>query len=210
MRRMSPAFRVVPAAVATALVLAACQSAPLTQPSWPAPTDPMALAEEAGLTPEPEEHLVTHTHAHLDVFVDGERVVVPSGIGIDLEASGVSHELSDDGTADEYFVHDSCDAPCLSPLHTHDPTGLVHTESKVADQEPYTLGQFFTEWDVRLDGDCVGEFCRTDTPIAVYLDGDSYEGNPAEIELTSHLEIAIVIGREPSEIPDSYPFLDPA
>jgi hypothetical protein len=63
----------------------------------------MTLAQDAGLTPEPEEHLVTHTHAHLDVFVDGERVVVPSGIGIDLEADGVTHEVSDDGTANEYL-----------------------------------------------------------------------------------------------------------
>ena len=210
MRHRSPAFRALPAAAATALVLAACQSAPLTQPSWPAPADPMALAQAAGLTPEPEEHLVTHTHAHLDVFVDGEQVVIPGGIGIDLEADGVTHEVSEDGTANEYHVPGTCDAPCLSPLHTHNPTGLIHTESQDPDQEPYTLGQFFTEWGVRLDGDCVGEFCKTDAPIAVYLDGDEYEGNPAEIELTSHLEIAVVIGTPPSTIPDSYTFIDPA
>jgi hypothetical protein len=170
----------------------------------------MALAEEAGLTPEPEEHLATHTHAHLDVFVDGERVVVPSGIGIDLEAEGVTHELSDDGTAHEYFVPGTCDAPRLSPLHTHNPTGLIHTESRDPDQAPYTLGQFFTEWGVHLDGDCVGEFCKADTSIDIYLDGDRHAGNPAEIELSSHLEIAIVIGTPPDTIPDSYPFLDPA
>lgn len=204
------AVRALPAAAAIMLLLAACQSAPLTQPSWPPPADPMALAEEAGLTPEPEEHLVTHTHAHLDVFVDGKPVLVPGGIGIDLEAEGVTHEVSDDGTAHEYYVPGTCDAACLSPLHTHDPTGLIHTESQDPDQEPYTLGQFFTEWGLRLDGDCLGEFCKADTPIAVYLDGDKYEGNPAEIELASHLEIAIVIGTAPSTIPDSYSFFDPA
>ena len=209
MRPTSPALRALPAAVVGMLVLAACQSAPLAQPSWMAPADPMGLADDAGLTPEPEEHLVTHTHAHLDVFVDGEQVVVPGGIGIDLEANGVSHEVSDDGTAHEYFVRGSCDAPCLSPLHTHDPLGVLHTESKDPNQEPYTLGQFFTEWGVRLDGDCVGEFCKADTPIAVYLDGDKYEGDPADIQLTSKLEIAIVIGTAPDAIPDSYPFLDP-
>jgi hypothetical protein len=210
MPRRSLPFRALLVAIVGILVLAACQSAPLTQPSWPAPADPMALAEEAGLTPEPKEHLATHTHAHLDVFVDGERVVVPSGIGIDLEANGVTEELSHDGTTHEYFVPGTCDAPCLSPLHTHNPTGTIHTESKDPDQEPYTLGQFFTEWNVRLDGDCVGEFCKADTPIAIYLDGAKYEGNPAEIELTSHLEIAIVIGTAPSTIPDSYPFIEPA
>ena len=210
MHPMRSAVHALPAAAASILVLAACQSASLTQPSWPAPADAMALAEEAGLTPEPEEHLVTHTHAHLDLFVDSEQVVIPGGIGIDLEAEGVTHEVSHDGTATEHYVPGTCDAPCLSPLHTHDPTGLIHTESKDPDQEPYTLGQFFTEWDVRLDGDCVGEFCKADAPIAIYLDGDKYEGNPAEIELTSHLEIAIVIGTAPRAIPDSYPFTDPA
>lgn len=204
-------MRAVAPVALVGILLAACAApAPLSQPSWPAPADPMALAENAGLTPEPEEHLTTHTHSHLDVFVDGERVTVPSAIGIDIEATGITHELSADGTTHEYFLPGRCDAPCLSPLHTHDPTGLIHTESKKADQEPYTLGQFFTEWGLPLTADCVGEFCKVDTTIAVYVDGEQVTGNPAEIELLTHSEIAIVIGKAPSAIPDSYPFLDPA
>jgi hypothetical protein len=199
-----------PGALVGLLLLAACQSAPLTQPSWPAPADPMGLAVQAGLTPDPKEHLVTHTHSHLDVFVDGQRILVPSAIGIDIAAKGIQDKLSSDGTAHEYYVPVGCDTPCLSPLHTHDPTGIIHTESKVAGQEPYTLGQLFTEWGVRLDADCVGEFCRANTPIAVYLNGAQQTGNPAEIKMLSHMEIVIVIGKAPDSIPDSYPFLDPA
>src|SRR5215203_5960919 len=41
-------------------------------PEWPAPDDPMARTAEAGLTPAVKEHLQTHRHSHLDVFVDGE------------------------------------------------------------------------------------------------------------------------------------------
>lgn len=188
-------------------MLAACSPAPLAQPSWPAPSDPMARAEAAGLEPSEVEHLVTHLHAHLDVFVDGERVVVPSGIGIDIASpSGIDDRLSEDGTQTEYFVTE-CGEPCLSPLHTHNATGVVHTESINPNQEPYTLGQFFTEWGVRLDGSCVGEFCAPETSVAVYLDGERYSGNPAEIRLTGHLEVAVVIGQPPERIPDSWPFL---
>ena len=42
----------------------------------------VALTEAAGLTAEKKESLQHHVHAHLDVFVDGKRVVVPAAIGI--------------------------------------------------------------------------------------------------------------------------------
>jgi hypothetical protein len=195
------------AILSAVLVLAACSRAtPLEQPSWPAPPDPMALTTQAGLEATQSEHLNTHTHAHLDVLVDGKDVVVPASIGVDIAApTGIDENKTLDGTATEYYVT-LCFAPCLSPLHTHDPSGIIHTESKADKQEPYTLGQFFTEWGVALDDQCVGEFCTSDTTIAVYLDGKKHDGNPAEIELKSHLEIAIVIGEPPTLIPDSWEF----
>ena len=60
-------------------------------PEWPAPDDPIERTTEAGLTPEVKEHLQTHRHAHLDVFVDGEAVPVPAAIGIDITDPGVQH-----------------------------------------------------------------------------------------------------------------------
>jgi len=194
------------AIVSAGVMLAACAAQPLKQPSWPAPADPMALAVKAGFTPTDREYLVTHTHAHLDLFVDGQRVTVPSGIGIDIKAPiGITKTPSLDGTTIQYFVT-LCAAPCLSPLHTHDPTGLIHTESKKPNAPPDTLGQFFTEWGVRLDASCVGEFCTSNTSIVVYLDGKKATGNPADIKLKSHLEIAIIIGKPPSLIPKSWDF----
>ena len=56
---------------------------------WPAPADPMKLAEQAGLTPETHEFLLFHVHAHLDVFVNGRPCTVPAGIGIDIDNPGV-------------------------------------------------------------------------------------------------------------------------
>ena len=69
-----------------------------------------------------------------------------------------------------------------------------------------TLGQFFTEWGVRLDDECVGEFCESETDIAVYIGGDEYEGDPADIELDDQLVIAIVIGTPPDQIPATADF----
>jgi hypothetical protein len=201
-------MRAITAIVCAGLGLAACAAQPLTQPSWPAPASPMALATQAGLEPTDREYLTTHLHAHLDVFVDGKHVEVPSGIGIDTAApTGIDSHPTDDGTGTEYAVS-LCEAACLSPLHTHDPSGVLHSESRAANQDPYTLGQFFTEWGVRLDGSCVGEFCAPGTSVDVYVNGAKHDGNPADIKLKSHVEIAIIIGKPPSVIPNSWAFLE--
>ena len=46
---------------------------------WPAPEGALRLTVTAGLEPERKETLTHHAHAHLDVFVNGKRVVVPAG-----------------------------------------------------------------------------------------------------------------------------------
>ena len=168
--------------------------------SWPAPPDPMRLTVEAGLTPERRETLLHHVHAHLDVFVDGSPVTVPAGIGINTKDPGVKH-----GTNPEaYGGIELCARPCISPLHTHDETGILHTES--ATPEPNTLGQFFTEWDVRLTKSCVDVYCSPKTPVAFYVDGKPFDGDPGSMLLTDQKEIAIVIGEPPAEIPKEYDF----
>ncbi len=94
--------------------------------------------------------------------------------------------------------------PCISPLHTHDVTGVLHTESKAS--TPNTLGELFTEWDVTLDPSCVGGYCKADASVLVYVDGEQYDGDPSSIELTDQREIAIVIGTPPTEIPSRFDF----
>jgi hypothetical protein len=196
------------ASLAATVALGACGAAPLAQPSWGAPSDPVAATGRAGLTATDRENLTTHTHAHLDVFVDGTPVAVPAGIGIDTTANGVTGAPTDDGTGQDYQVT-TCDAACLSPLHTHEPDGIIHTESADPQQAPLTLGQFFTEWGLKLDATCAGEFCAP-TPIAVYVDGEKQTGNPADVKLGTHQEIAVVIGKAPSVIPDQWQFLTPS
>ena len=196
------------------LLLSACssskpaaQSSPSTTPPadrptpWPAPAAPMARARAAGLVPETAESLEYHVHAHLDVFVNGTQITVPAGIGIDTRNPAV-HTFTIAGARAYGGIAVPCDQPCISPLHTHDVSGVLHTES--ATQKDNTLGQFFTEWNVRLDGDCVATYCRPATPIGIFVGGTRYTGDPRSIPLGNLKEIAIVIGTPPAQIPSTF------
>jgi hypothetical protein len=170
-----------------------------TATPWPAPPNPLGLAQRAGLVLEVKEFLLYHVHAHLDVYLNGKKVLVPAGIGININDPGVQH-----GPGPSYGGIKQCDQPCISPLHTHTIDGVLHTESKQS--TPNTLGQFFIEWNVKLDASCVGEYCKPVTPIKVYVNGSSYDGNPADIQLTNKKEVAIVIGTPPAgSIPSKFP-----
>jgi hypothetical protein len=193
-------------AVALASATAACggsskPNAATSAVTWPAPSDPMARAVAAGLVPETAERLLYHVHAHLDVFVDGTPVVVPAGIGIDIDNPAV-HTFMVEGNAQYGGINPPCDQPCISPLHTHDVSGVLHTES--ATKKNNTLGQFFTQWDVRLDENCVATYCSPATPIAFYVDGVKFGGDPRTITLSNLREIAVVIGKPPAKVPDSW------
>ncbi|HTN71626.1 MAG TPA: hypothetical protein VMO00_11105 [Methylomirabilota bacterium] len=130
-----------------------------------------------------EEGNALHIHQHLDLFVNGKPVTVPKDIGINF------------------------DARFISPLHTHDRTGIIHVESdKVRD---FTLGQFFDVWGVRFTKDCVGGYCaKGSDKLRVFSNGKAVTGDPRRLVLTSHQEIAVVYGPEESSIaiPSSYNF----
>jgi len=170
----------------------------MTLAPWPAPPNPLELACKAGLTPEEKEFVLFHVHAHLDVFVNGGKVVVPAGIGINISDPAVKH-----GAGPSYGGISMCVQPCISPLHTHDTSGVLHTESKAS--TPNKLGQFFIEWDVKLASRCVGGYCSPQDPVAFYVNGRRYSGDPASIELTNLKEIAIVVGTPPATgVPAKY------
>ena len=159
----------------------------------------MALARAAGLVPEVNEHLTYHVHSHLDVFLSGKRVRVPAGIGIEITDPGVKRFPMPDGTT-AYGGIRRCKRVCISPLHTHDDTGVLHTET--SKPVPNRLGQFFIEWNVPLTRTCVGTYCKN---VAFYVNGHRYRGDPRTILLADLTEIAIVIGRPPKTIPSAFP-----
>lgn len=171
---------------------------------WPAPRDPLERTAAAGLKAEVKESLTFHVHAHLDVFVDGSPIIVPAGIGINIRDRGVKRFTDTPDGSVAYGGIKGCGQPCISPLHTHDDTGILHTESRTP--VPNTLGQFFTEWGVRLSPSCVGAFCSPEKQIEFYVDGKRYSQDPRAIQLTYQKEIAVVIGTSPAEIPSTADF----
>jgi hypothetical protein len=151
---------------------------------WPVPPDPMRRARLAGLTPGRSEFVHYHVHSLLAIFVNGKRIPVPAGLGINFDDPGLQ---SGHG----------CRNACISPLHTHDQSGIIHVESKV--KKTFVLSQFFTEWAVALSARCVGGYCSPHAPIAVFVDGKPYRGNPRAITLTDRKVIVIVIGTPPKK-----------
>jgi hypothetical protein len=152
-------------------------------PPWPAPQDAAAGAEAAGLEVGPMGGVAQHFHAHLDIFVNGERVPVPGNIGI---APGAG----------------------MSALHTHDGSGLIHIEAPTRGNR-YILGQLFNEWNVRLTDLAIGGLEAKDgKQLVAYVDGKKVTKNPAAIELKPEREIALVYGSNPEkvDVPSSYDF----
>jgi len=162
----------------------------------------MALVRRAGLTPGTQEFFTYHVHAHLDVFVNGQRVRIPGGIGIDITDPAVRRFVVEG--APDYGGIKGCPRPCISPLHTHNVTGVIHIEAPT--KTSFTLGQFFREWGVRLDGSCVGGYCRPASSVVVFVDGKRQTGSPGGIPFLDHHEVAIVIGTPPARIPATYAF----
>lgn len=152
-----------------------------TLPPWSAPTDAAAAMRAAGLPMLSHEGTVEHIHAHLDVRVNGQSVDVPAMIGIDRRG--------------------------ISPVHTHDSTGVIHIESPV--KQAFTLGEFFTEWDVGLSTDSIGGLQAGDgKTLRAFVNGKPTTGNPAALPINAHDEIVLIYGTaQPGEsIPAHYDF----
>lgn len=146
-----------------------------SRPPWPSPTDVPARAEAAGLLLGPMGQ-AEHYHPELDVLVNGEPVDVPEGIGIDPQSGA------------------------MSALHTHSADGVIHVEASRTGQ-PFTLGQLFTEWNVRLTSQQVGALKAGDgNALRVYVDGDRVSGDPAMIRLEPEQKIVVVYGPADEEV----------
>jgi hypothetical protein len=145
-----------------------------TPPPWPAPVihGGADYIRAAGLPLLEKEALEVHFHAHLDVVVDGTPVPVPAYIGFAVVAQGKAN---------------------VTTVHTHDAAGIVHIEAP--GRATYTLGQFFTEWGVRFDQQCLGSLCAGgDKELAVFLNGQRYTGDPRPLPFNPHDEIAVEFG----------------
>jgi hypothetical protein len=137
-----------------------------------------------GLPALPVEGGALHMHQHIDLYLNGTHVAVPANVGI--------------GSDPRFF----------SPLHTHDRTGILHVEATQV--RPFTLGQFFAVWGVRLSATCIGSYCASgNSTLQAFVNGSRVESDPAKIPLLRHEEIVLAFGTRaelPKRIPSSYGF----
>jgi hypothetical protein len=135
-----------------------------------------------GLSLLSAEGTAQHIHAHLDIYVNGKQVVVPADIGIPSTGG-------------------------ITPVHTHDTSGIIHVESPDA-RAIYTLGQFFDIWGVKLTSTSIGGYANTSVDKLIVYDNGTVVQNPTSLDLAKHHEIVITYGtsaKSPS-IPKSYNF----
>lgn len=152
-------------------------------PPWPVPADTLGAVRAAGLPMLSSEGTVEHIHAHLDIRVDGHAVTVPAQLGID-QGSGQ-----------------------ISPVHTHDTSGVIHIESPVTSS--FSLGQFLTEWQLSTSADHLGGLkVGGDALLRAYVNGKAHAGDPAGIILHAHDEVALVYGTPAQQAnpPSTYTF----
>jgi hypothetical protein len=115
-----------------------------------------------------------HIHAQLRIYVNGLLRPLPADIGID-SAKGIE-----------------------SSMHTHDGSGIIHMEAP--HPYPYTLGDFFSVWGVKLGPAQVGGLKGYGgNRLHFYLNGKPLS-NPAARVL--HKDDTVVIGYGP---PSGYP-----
>jgi hypothetical protein len=99
--------------------------------SLPSDSQLQSNMKTAGLDVLATEGTAMHIHMHLDIIINGKNVTIPPKIGIGSNF--------------------------ISPIHVHDPDSIIHIESPVV--KDFKLSQFFGEWGVKFDDNCIGTYC---------------------------------------------------
>lgn len=136
------------------------------------------------------ESTIFHIHVHLALFVDGQELQIPFGVGI-----GQPWEVSD--SAEGPFV---TNGSCFYWIHTHTEDGILHIESPV--RRTFTLGDFFSIWQQPLSPTQMGQSQGT---IIAYVNGMKVTTNPADIRLVSHERIQLDSGQDVPPYPFDFP-----
>lgn len=149
-------------------------------PPSTAPTvDPSAEPVIDGVACDPSEQVTHHVHAHLNVRVEGEPMIVPGDVGVR--------------------------STCLYWLHTHQPHGVIHVEAPAP--RTFTLGQFFAVWGKPLDGSHVGDWTvPSGSKTWTFVNRLRRDGDPRSIELEDLTAIELQIGPAPLDpLPYTFP-----
>ena len=144
-----------------------------------------------GIKCQQNEVLVSHEHAHLTLFVNGEQRKVPAGVGIWPPVNAHNYINGQFGITE---------GNCLSWLNTRYPDGLIHIETPV--KRSFVLGEFFDLWGQPLSASEVGPEQGAVTAI---VNGRVWAGDPRQIPLKRHAQIQLEVGK-PLIAPQSITF----
>jgi len=110
---------------------------------------------------------------HLELFVDGWVVLVPSGIGIRRPWVGTVP-----------YVRSGA---CEQPIVTREPTGVVEVRG-----DGRTLGDLFAGGSGVAPGELAARYRGA---VTAHVDGRPWDGDPRAIPLRRHAQIVLQIGR---------------
>lgn len=82
--------------------------------------------------------MLMHDHVTLNVTIGEKPIIVPASVGITQTGIFADPLLFSDHSLDKYGMEG------MSPLHTHDYSGVIHIESNTV--RNYTLGEFLDIW----------------------------------------------------------------
>ncbi len=106
---------------------------------------------EVALTCTTDMATAFHIHPNLEIVINGQKQVIPAGIGIS--------------------------ATCMNSLHTHDTSGQIHVESP--QKRDFTLADFFAVWGQTFtQNDIIEHKVDANSTITVAVNGksvDTYE-----------------------------------
>jgi hypothetical protein len=115
-----------------------------------------------------------HVHAQLNVYINGKQTPVPANLGIDPQGR------------------------FLSPIHTHDTSGVVHMESTKF--YPFTLGEFINIWGVYFTDNQLGAYkAGGGNVLQLWVDGKQI-ADPVKYQMKPHDVMILGYGK-----PGSFP-----
>lgn len=122
----------------------------------------------------PSKQMALHNHVTLKVVSNGQTMMIPAHIGMVQVGKTEDPLLYGDHTLDNYGMQG------MSPLHTHDSSGVIHVESNTV--RDYTLGELLDIWQgLGLNGKTVQAAVNgnpvTDFRNIILNDGDSISLN---------------------------------
>ena len=122
-----------------------------------------------GIRCDQMEGSLMHIHQHLTILDHGRAVTIPDDIGRPMIGQ------------------------CFYWIHTHTPDGIIHVESPSF--RTFTLGNFFDIWGQPLTKTNVaGAHPKKNEHVAVWVNGNRYDGDPRGIQLSQHLDATIEVG----------------